>query len=187
MKLIRTVALLSASLFATLAGAQLGAEWPTYVAVQDSTFDTSVKLTGRPTEEGRFWGQAAKSTHLVTLVDKKTAAPTHILIFVDRYDGRGWRFWSSATTDKAVSLATKPVSRDVGSCNRYTGCNHVEQIASVVPAEVLQEAAQTEVRVRFRGRSGDEYIVTLDRADAQRQLAATADTAAKLQAPPPDK
>lgn len=187
MKRLYTAALLSASLLAGYASAQPGAEWPAYVAVQDSSFDTSIKLTGRPTEEGRLWGRPAKSTHLVTLVDKKTGAPMHILMFVDRYDGRGWRFWSSATTDKAVDLTMKPIARDVGSCNRYSGCTHVEQIAAVVPHEVLQEAAQTEVRVRFRGRSGDEYIVTLDRADVQRQLAATADTAAKLQAPPVDK
>lgn len=170
----RIVIALSAALtVAAFAQADPGSDWRSFVAIQDTKFDADIKLENRRAGEGNYYGQPARASRLVTLVNKSTGAARHLLVFEDNYDGTGWRFWGSAATDKAVDLTVLPVERKVGTCGRYTGCSHFETIAVVIPEKTLRDAASaSDVQIRMMGR-GFSHVIALDQLDAQRQIAAT--------------
>lgn len=152
--------------------------WQSFVRVTTSEFDSSVKLESPELSEGTFYNVPARAWSLRTLIDKKTKATTHYLIFDDRYNGE-WRFWSSATSDAAEDLRTIQVSRDVGSCSRYSGCSHYERMGVVIPDAMMERALKETVRIRLAGR-GVNYVIALNSTYVEYLTDATRDQLEEL-------
>lgn len=172
----------------TIAQSQEVERWKSTVQLSPSSeFDRSLILRGRKYSEGNFYGHPAREWHLATLINKSTGKREHALVFFDAYDGRGWRFWKFANTDEAESLRVTVANRKVGSCGRYTGCSHYEDIVVDLDERLLERRAATGLRVRLTA-SGDasEHVVTLSRDEIADQLAASRFYSNQV-SPPPDK
>lgn len=129
---------------------------PRSTQVTDTQYDPMVSVLSAETFAGDYYGVPETTTSLFSAYDKKDRTVRHAVLFVSRYGGRGWHFWSYAATSDAQSLAVTVLSRDVGSCQQYTGCDHTEKLSAAVPAETMTAAADNGLSVRFRDRSGAE-------------------------------
>lgn len=162
-------------------------DWRQHVTITDSRFEKNIKLEGRSATFGSLYGRPAKTTYLVTLVNKTTGTAEHILVFSDMYEGRGWRFWDAASTNSAQTLKVLKVQRDLpGRCYPDTGCLHHEVVGAELPESMLREAATGDVQIRFTGR-GVAHSLRMDPIDAQMQLAATEAAVAQIKGPASSK
>ncbi len=170
--------LLAVLVFLVLSSASLAQQpaverWRSSIAFSPgSEFDKSMGLKGRKYADGSFYGQPAMEWTLSSLVDRKTGARTHGIVFTDAYDGRGWRAWRDAVTDDARTLPVTVVNRKVGSCNRSSGCSHYEDVVISINEEILESRAASGLRIRLTGADGAEKIISLTGEDLSDQLTA---------------
>lgn len=129
---------------------------PRTTQVTDTEYDPLVSVLSAETFAGDYYGTPATVTSLFSAYSKQDKTTKHAVLFVSRYGGRGWHFWSFASTSDAQSLEVTVLSRNVGDCQRYLGCDHTEKLSAAVPAEIMDGAAKNGLRVRFRDRSGGE-------------------------------
>lgn len=170
--------LFAAMLFAVSLSAQAD-DWRQRVSITDTQFDQYARIEGLSGTSGNYYGHPAREWQLMTLLDKKTGAATHVLYFSDTYDGSGWRFWRSASTDKAETLKLEYKKRSVGSCSRYSGCSHYETVAFAIPAEVMQRGSLEGLNLRLSA-DGDQEIIRLEAIEFADQLAATEATRQRI-------
>jgi hypothetical protein len=76
---------------------------------------------------------------------------------MDYYDGE-WRFYHSAWDSDGTSLDTTQISRDVGSCSRYSGCSHYEHMGINVTRDYLEKHRRSGIRFKLSGKAGEEIF-----------------------------
>lgn len=138
--------------------------------VVDSEYDPVVVVKGDESISGSYYGSPGLSTRLVSTYDKKSKIALHWVKLVNRYDGRGWRFWSSASTANAESLPFTVIGRDVGACGSYAGCTYVEQVSAELSAAQIESAAKDGIKVRFRSQKGEDWFAEYSPGEVQYQL-----------------
>lgn len=147
--------------------------------IVDGEYETRVTVNGPQSVHGNFYGAPEFSTRLISSFDKKTRQVVHGIAFVNRYSGRGWRFWSYASTSHAKDLDVAVGSRDVGSCGSRSGCSHTEQILIVLPDDVLSTASQEGIKVRVQNKIGWDWFVEYSGGEIQYQLRSLKEATAK--------
>jgi hypothetical protein len=99
-------------------------------------------------------------------------SPMIIQIYVMDYYHDEWRFYHSAWDSDGVKLYTTQISRDVGSCSRYSGCSHYEHLGLNVTREYLEKHRRTGVRFKLSGKTGEEvFSIPADHIDAFLEVA----------------
>ncbi|MEX5452132.1 hypothetical protein [Stutzerimonas stutzeri] len=89
---------------------------------------------------------------------KPDKSPMVMQIYVMDYYSDEWRFYHSAWDSDGVKLDTTQISRDVGSCSRYSGCSHYEHLGLNVTRDYLEKHRQTGVRFKLSGKAGEEVF-----------------------------
>lgn len=89
---------------------------------------------------------------------KSDKSPMVIQIYVMDYYNDEWRFYHSAWDSDGIKLDTTQISRDVGSCSRYSGCSHYEHLGLNVTREYLEKHRRTGVRFKLSGKAGEEVF-----------------------------
>ncbi len=89
---------------------------------------------------------------------KPDKSPMVIQIYVMDYYHDEWRFYHSAWDSDGIKLDTTQISRDVGTCSRYSGCSHYEHLGLNVTREYLEKHRRTGVRFQLSGKAGEEVF-----------------------------
>lgn len=143
------------------------------VKVSDSEFDAFTSLVGTIRTDVPPSDFPIKEWKVVTLIDKKTRAVSHDLIFKDYYRSNGWRFWDGASTSSAEQMKVVVLARDVLGCGSQA-CQHQEAISATFPAGSLERAAAGEkLQIRITAKNADPFFVTVLQEQAKVQLEET--------------
>lgn len=174
-------AAVAAVLFSGCAPMQPGMRTPAGLPqeVVDSEYDPVVTVKGAQTTIGYFYGSPEMSWRLMSTFDKKTKTEAHGVVFVNRYERRGWRFWNAATNSDAERLDVHVIDRSVGYCSQYRGCSHTEQIIAFVSPEQLKKASESGISIRLSSRAGDAMPIEYSAGEIQYQLHSLAEATAK--------
>jgi hypothetical protein len=81
-----------------------------------------------------------------------------IQIYVSDYYEGEWRFYNSAWDSDGNRLNVTLISRKVGSCGRYGGCSHYEDVGINITREYLEARRASGIRFKLSGRGGDEIF-----------------------------
>lgn len=146
--------------------------------VVDGDYDATAALKSPEWGGGTHAGALAHSYRLVSTINKKSGEISHALVLNNLYADTRWRFWSSATTNKAESLPFIKLSSDVGAC-RPGLCNYAESVAGLVSEEIMQRSASEGLKVMFKAQSGSWYHAEVLPADVQAHISRFAEIAAK--------
>ena len=144
-------------------------KWRQTTQADNSEFSTKIIIRGPANVVGKLYGRDASWVQLNSFVDKPTGAISHWVVYDELYDSKGARRWQSATTDKAVSLKTVPLRLKVSSCGRGT-CIYDESVGAVIPNDVFAEAAIKQLKVKFSGGDGDQYIAYIESDQVRDQI-----------------
>ncbi|MBK3735694.1 hypothetical protein GAY29_21850 [Azospirillum brasilense] len=132
------------------------------VDVRDDSFEKLVKFQGPKLSLGyQPYGILVNAANLRSWVDRASGTASHQLYVVDYYEGSGWRFWSRVNGEGGDQLEFVSISREVGSCGRYTGCGHYETFGATIPDKVLRDRTATGYSVKFFAKNGEEKVVTI--------------------------
>ncbi len=152
-------------------------DWQQDVKAISTEFDSSVALRGKELSDASN-PMSTKSWYLVSSVDKKTKAATTYLQFAVIYSAPTWQTWRNASSSEGQRLDVLPIKKGTLDCQR--NCTFYEQVAVELSREMLGKAAADGVRIRFQSTSGAEHIVSLSGPMVSSQVAAIADTTARL-------
>jgi hypothetical protein len=74
-----------------------------------------------------------------------------------QYDGK-WRFYNSADDSNGNSLDTTLISRDVGLCYQYLGCELIEHLGFNVTRNYLEANQASGVSFKVSGKAGQHVF-----------------------------
>lgn len=126
--------------------------------VTDTEYDPLVSVGTAEAHSGNYFGAPETVTSLFSAYDKKNRTVRHSVLLMNHYGGRGWKFWSSASTSNAQSLPVTVLGRDVGKCRQHIGCDHTERLFADISDALMADAATNGLRVRFTNRNGDAWF-----------------------------
>ena len=75
----------------------------------------------------------------------------------DSYSGQ-WRFYDSAYDSNGNKLDFKSIRRNVVHCGSIGGCSYSEDMSVLVTEEYLQANAESGIRFKITGKSGEEIF-----------------------------
>ncbi|MBI1868826.1 MAG: PDZ domain-containing protein [Methylocystis sp.] len=126
--------------------------------IEDSEFDSEVKVIGLHLFDNPFWGGIRKEWLIRSFINKKTKTVSHQLYIDLDYTGN-WHFYDSASDNSATPLHVTQIDSSVGSCSG--GCSLSETIGVDMDDKVLRAHASDGYRVRLNSKSGNTIILTV--------------------------
>lgn len=182
MKSIVAIIVTCASAFSIEAFGQDNEEWKSHVTVVDSDFSPLVTVKGPEHTSDVIYGAPAYTWLLSSGIVKKEpnaiGVTFHMLPFTNIYNASTWRFWHSATTNKADILEISNASRRVIDCKG--GCTYQESFVIELPESLLSTAMTEDIKIKIISKSGSEFIIAIDPREAKHQLAAVEAIRSKL-------
>ena len=157
-------------------------------SIKDDSLETTAVITtlnGFQYKAGLL-GIVNADAFIRAFVDKSTGKARYQIYYYVIYYGKGWNFLERVNYETPSGPATKEltvISRDVGSCSQYIGCQHIETVGFDVPEDLLRKIASTYSpapsvesavawKFRFKSKSGQDFDMLLTAAEVSGALMA---------------